>query len=222
VLTRTLGILILTYSAALLPPILLSALYQDGELPYLMIIWMDSLLTGLLMWWPLRDRQLNLRRRDGFIIVTLFWFFLGLISAVPFFFHPHFDFSFSNALFESISAFTTTGATVIVGLEKLPPSILFWRQELQWLGGIGVIVTAVAILPMLGIGGMQLYRAETPGPIKGEKLTPRISHTARALWFIYGGMTVTCALAYWVAGMSLFDAVAHKFDNGLHGGLLYP
>jgi trk system potassium uptake protein len=218
VVIRTLGILILIFNIALLPPVLLSVMYQDGELPYLLIIWIDALLLGWIMWWPLRDKTLNLRRRDGFIIVTLFWFFLGLISAVPFFFHPHFEFSFSNAVFEAISAFTTTGATVIIGLEQLPPSILFWRQELQWLGGIGVIVTAVAILPMLGIGGMQLYRAETPGPIKGEKLTPRIAQTARALWFIYGGMTIACALAYWLAGMSLFDAVSHSLTTVSTGG----
>jgi trk system potassium uptake protein len=212
---RTLGVLILTYSVALIPPLLISVGYQDGEWPYWLIIGLDSLLMGWVLWWPLRRRELELRRRDGFVIVTMFWFVLGLISAVPFFM-LHLD--FSGAVFEAISAFTTTGATVIVGLDQLPPSILFWRQELQWLGGIGVIVTAVAILPMLGIGGMQLYRAETPGPIKGEKFTPRIAQTARALWAVYGGLTMICAIAYGLAGMSWFDAVAHSLTTVSTGG----
>ncbi|QBQ54974.1 TrkH family potassium uptake protein [Nitrosococcus wardiae] len=216
VVIRTLGVLLLVYSVAIIPPLLISVGYQDGEWPYWLIIWMEALLLGWVMWWPLRRRELDLHRRDGFTIVTLFWFILGFISAVPFLFMPQLD--FSDAVFEAISAFTTTGATVIVGLDQLPPSILFWRQELQWLGGIGVIVTAVAILPMLGIGGMQLYRAETPGPIKGEKLTPRIAQTARALWFIYGGLTITCATAYWLAGMSWFDAVAHSLTTVSTGG----
>ncbi|WP_206054944.1 TrkH family potassium uptake protein [Nitrosococcus wardiae] len=216
VVTRTLGVLLLLYSIAIIPPLLISVGYQDGEWPYWLIIWMESVLLGWVMWWPLRRKALDLRRRDGFVIVTLFWFVLGLISAVPFLFMPQLD--FSDAVFEAISAFTTTGATVIVGLDLLPPSILFWRQELQWLGGIGMIVTAVAILPTLGIGGMQLYQAEMPGPFKGEKLTPRIAQTARAFWIIYGGMTVVCALAYWLAGMSLFDAVAHSFSTVSTGG----
>jgi trk system potassium uptake protein TrkH len=121
-------------------------------------------------------------------------------------------------VFEAVSAFTTTGATVILELDGLPPSILFWRQELQWLGGIGVIVSGLAILPLLGLGGMQLYRAEVPGPIKDEKLTPRIMQTARALWHIYAGLTVACVLAYWLGGMSLFDAVGHAFSTVSTGG----
>ena len=116
-------------------------------------------------------------------------------------------------MFESFSGLTTTGATVIIGLDQLPESLLFYRQQLQWLGGMGIIVLAVAILPMLGVGGMQLYRAETPGPIKDSKLTPRIKETALALWSIYLGLTVFCAAAYWVAGMSFFDAICHSFQQ---------
>jgi trk system potassium uptake protein TrkH len=124
----------------------------------------------------------------------------------------------TDAVFESVSGLTTTGATVLTGLDQLPKSILFYRQQLQWLGGMGIIVLAVAILPMLGIGGMQLYRAETPGPVKDSKLTPRIAKTAKSLWIIYVIITVACALAYWYAGMGVFDAVTHSFSTVAIGG----
>jgi trk system potassium uptake protein TrkH len=126
--------------------------------------------------------------------------------------------SFTDAVFESVSGLTTTGATVIVGIDDLPASILYYRQQLQWLGGMGIIVLAVAVLPMLGIGGMQLYRAETPGPVKDNKLTPRITETAKALWFIYLGLTISCVLAYWFAGMQFFDALGHGFSTVAIGG----
>jgi trk system potassium uptake protein TrkH len=126
--------------------------------------------------------------------------------------------SLTDAVFESISGLTTTGSTVIIGLDELPPSILYYRQQLQWLGGMGIIVLAVAVLPMLGIGGMQLYRAETPGPMKDTKLTPRITETAKALWYIYLGLTIACTLAYWAAGMDLFDAIGHAFSTVAIGG----
>jgi len=126
--------------------------------------------------------------------------------------------SITDAVFESLSGLTTTGATVITGIDDLSHAVLFYRQLLQWLGGMGIIVLAVAVLPMLGVGGMQLYRAETPGPMKDNKLTPRITETAKALWYIYLGLTVACTLAYWVAGMTLFDAVAHAFSTIAIGG----
>ncbi|MGK0501042.1 MAG: trk system potassium uptake protein TrkH, partial [Oceanicoccus sp.] len=158
------------------------------------------------------------RTRDGFLITSLFWTVLGLFGALPFILTPNPDLSVSDAVFESISGLTTTGATVITGLDYLPKSILFYRQQLQWLGGIGIIVIAVAILPMLGVGGMQLYRAETPGPVKDSKLTPRITETAKALFFIYVLLTASCAIAYWLAGMSGFDAICHAFSTVAIGG----
>src|SRR5690606_39210368 len=124
----------------------------------------------------------------------------------------------ADAVFESFSGLTTTGATVITGLDTLPRSLLFYRQQLQWFGGMGIIVLAVAILPLLGVGGMQLYRAEMPGPLKDNKLTPRIAETAKVLWFIYSGLTLACAGAYWLAGMSLFDAIGHSFSTVAIGG----
>jgi trk system potassium uptake protein TrkH len=129
------------------------------------------------------------------------------------------DISYVDAVFESMSGLTTTGATILTNIDSLPRGILYYRQQLQWLGGLGIVVLAVAILPMLRIGGMQLYRAETPGPLKDSKLTPRITSTAKALWLIYLGITILCALAYWLGGMTLFDAIGHAFSTVAIGGM---
>jgi trk system potassium uptake protein TrkH len=150
--------------------------------------------------------------------VTLFWTVLGSFGCIPFLLAPRLELSFTDAIFESISGLTTTGATVITGLDGLSQSILYYRQQLQWLGGMGIIAIAVAILPMLGIGGMQLYRAESPGPVKDNKLLPRVTETAKALLLIYFALTIACALAYWGAGMTLFDAIAHSFSTVAIGG----
>ena len=131
------------------------------------------------------------------------------------------DIGLADAVFESTSGITTTGATVLSGLDDMPISILWYRQQLQWMGGLGIIVLAVAILPMLKIGGMEIYKAEVTGPVKENRLTPRIAETAKALWLIYIGLTVICTLALWAAGMSLFDAVTHAFTT-IHGRVLDP
>ena len=143
----------------------------------------------------------------------MFWTVLGTFGAIPFVIAGNFELSITDAFFESMSGLTTTGATVFTGIDELPKSIQFYRQQLQWLGGMGIIVLAVAIMPMLGIGGMQLYRAETPGPIKDTKLTPRITETAKALWYIYLTLTVSCAVAYYVAGMDVFDLTHQSRDS---------
>jgi trk system potassium uptake protein TrkH len=159
----------------------------------------------------------GLRTRDGFFVVTMLWVGLAIAGAIPLMLGRTPHLSFTDAVFESMSGLTTTGATVLSGIDALPLSVLYYRQQLNWLGGMGIIVLAVAILPMLGIGGMQLYKAEVPGPVK-DKLTPRIAETAKALWYIYVGLTVACAVAYWAAGMSPFDAVAHSFSTLSTGG----
>ncbi len=215
---RILGLLLMLFSLTLLPPVAVAWWYGDGALGAFLIAFAITFVTGFILWLPTRNRHHEMRLRDGFIIVALFWGSLGLSGTLPFLLAEQPGLSFIDALFESLSGLTTTGATVIVGLDELPRSILFYRQELQWLGGMGIIVLAVAILPMLGIGGMQLYRAETPGPMKDNKLTPRIAETAKALWYIYLGLTVLCALAYWAAGMTPFDAVAHSFSTVAIGG----
>ena len=152
------------------------------------------------------------------MVTAAFWIVLGIYGALPFLLSDAVDISVFDAIFESVSGLTTTGATVLVGLDHIPQSILLYRQLLQWLGGIGIIVLAVAVLPMLGIGGVQLYRAESTGPAKDSKLTPRITSTAKALFSIYLGLTVSCALAYFLAGMTAFDAISHAFSTIAIGG----
>jgi trk system potassium uptake protein TrkH len=218
VVQRILGILLMLFSVTMVPPILVSWIYRDGAAVAFLDALFPILATGLLFWLPVRRVRKDLRLRDGFVVVVLFWAVLGVVGAIPLYFSELPDLSITDAVFESISGLTTTGATVIVGLDHLPHSVLFYRQELQWLGGMGIIVLAVAILPMLGVGGMQLYRAESPGPVKDNKLTPRITETAKALWYIYLGLTIACSLAYWLAGMSLFDAVSHGFSTVAIGG----
>ena len=170
------------------------------------------------MWLPCRNASTNCAFATAFLITSLFWTVLGLFGALPFALTETLNLTLTEAVFESISGLTTTGATVIVGLDDLPRSILLYRQLLQWLGGIGIIVVAVAVLPMLGIGGMQLYKAETPGPSKDSKLTPRITETAKALASVYVALTLACAGAYYVVGMSAFDAIAHAFSTVAIGG----
>ncbi len=210
------GFLSMVFSITMVPPLLVSLWYGDGEAADFALTLAAMLGAGGVLFLATRRGSRELRRRDGFLIVAGFWLLTSLLGAIPFMFGLHL--SFVNALFESASGLTTTGATVVQGLDGLAPSILFYRQELQWFGGMGLIVLAVAVLPMLGIGGMSVYRAETPGPMKDEKLTPQLAHTARTLWFIYIGFTLACALGYWLAGMSKFDAVAHALSTVSTGG----
>jgi trk system potassium uptake protein TrkH len=218
IIFRILGILLMVFSIALIPPIFISLIYQDSALNAFITALGITFATGAFFWYPVRARHQELRTRDGFVVTVLFWLVLAISGSLPLMLADNPGLSLTDAFFESMSGWTTTGATVMTGLDDLPQSILFYRQLLQWLGGMGIIVLAVAILPMLGIGGMQLYRAETPGPMKDNKLTPRITETAKTLWYIYLALTVACALGYWGAGMSLFDAVCHAFSTIAIGG----
>ena len=215
---RIIGVLLMLFSVAMLPPMAFGLVANDGSADAFAIAFATNMFSGLVLWLATRNARSDLRIRDGFLVTALFWIVLGLFGAVPFIVSEAIELSLAEAIFESISGLTTTGATVIVGLDDLPRSLLFYRQLLQWLGGIGIIVLAVAILPMLGIGGMQLYRAESAGPAKDRKLTPRITGTAKALFIIYIGLTSACALAYWLAGMTPFDAVCHAFSTVAIGG----
>jgi trk system potassium uptake protein TrkH len=215
---RLLGMLLMIFSCSLLPPTVVSWIYHDGQDHVFLVAALVVVSLGLLMWLPSRHFRGELRVRDGFLIVVMFWVVLGFAGAIPLSISENPHLSITDAVFESFSGLTTTGATVITGLDQLPESVLYYRQQLQWLGGMGIIVLAVAIMPMLGVGGMQLYRAETPGPLKDSKMTPRITETAKALWYIYLGLTVVCAVCYWLAGMSGFDAVAHSFSTVAIGG----
>lgn len=218
VIQRILGLLLMVFSFTMLPPVVVGIIYGDGALGAFLAGFAVTLVTGCLLWLPARRHVRELHLRDGFIVVVMFWSVLALFGSLPFVWVSEPDMPFIDALFESMSGLTTTGATVITHIDPLPKALLFYRQELQWLGGMGIIVLAVAILPMFGIGGMQLYRAETPGPMKDNKLTPRITETAKALWYIYLGLTVACAVGYWAFGMSVFDAIGHSFSTVAIGG----
>jgi len=215
---RVVGFLIAVSSLMMLPPVLVSWWFQDGTANLFLVSSAILLFTGIIIYLPVRDARQELRLRDGFLVVVSSWLALVLVGALPFVLLTSPNISYVDAVFESMSGLTTTGATIMTQIDLLPESVLYYRQQLQWLGGMGIIVLAVAILPMLRIGGMQLYRAETPGPMKDSKLTPRITETAKALWMIYFGLTLACMLAYWFGGMSLFDAIGHSFSTVAIGG----
>ena len=218
IISKVLGILLMLFSLTMVPPIFVSLWYKDLTFSAFILAFSITFVTGLSMWLPVYKVKQDLRTRDGFLVTSLFWIVLGAFGSLPFIIADATQLTIVDAVFESLSGLTTTGATILTGIEFLPRSILYYRQQLQWLGGIGIIVIAVAILPMLGIGGMQLYRAETPGPVKDSKLTPRITETAKALFAIYLTLTISCLLAYWAAGMSLFDAIGHAFSTVAIGG----
>jgi len=215
---RILGLLLGLFSfLAIIPPIIVSLIYEDNETWSFFYAFILILVSGLVLWLPAINAKTDLKLRDGFIIVVLFWFVLSAFGSLPMILSESLDISLTNALFESVSGLTTTGATILYEIDSLPESILFYRQYLQWLGGLGIIVLAVAVLPMLGVGGMQLYKAEVAGPIK-NKITPRITETAKWLWIVYVSMTLLCAISYYFAGMSIFDSICHSFSTIAIGG----
>ena len=207
------------FSFAQLFPGFLAYFFEEREFVYNFIVTgFITFLIGCFLFFLASEKNGDLRTKDGFIITIFFWTVLGFFGSIPFYLAELEGVSYIDSLFESISGLTTTGATVLVGLDDMPRSLLFYRQLLQWLGGMGIIVLAVAVLPLLGVGGMQLYKAETPGPLKDSKLTPRITETAKALWFVYLSMTISCSILYKYFGMSWFDAVCHAFSTISIGG----
>ncbi|NKF21941.1 TrkH family potassium uptake protein [Solimonas marina] len=216
---RVIGLLLMSFSTTMLPPIFVD-LWYGGDTAYAFLEGMGlSLAVGAVTWWPVRHHRSDLKVRDGFLVVVLFWAVLSAFGAVPLLATHVGWHTYTEALFESVSGLTTTGATTIAsGLDEMPRAILYYRAQLHWLGGMGIIVLAVAVLPMLGVGGMQLYKAETPGPMKDNKLTPRIMHSARAMWAIYVLLTLACTLVYAVLGMTPFDAICHAMSTLSTGG----
>ncbi len=215
-IARLSGLFAIIFSASLCFPLLVALWYGESELDSFLIPMIGGLAVGMLLWGVGKKAGNQVSNRDGFLIVTIFWVLLSALGAWPLVLSA--KLSLIEAVFESVSGFTTTGATVLTGLDQMPKSVLFYRQQLQWLGGMGLIVLGIAVLPMLGIGGMQLYRAEAPGPMKEDKLTPRLANTARALWIIYVGLTLVCAVSFWLAGMTPFDAIAHSLSTLSTGG----
>ncbi len=215
---KILGLLIGLFGATLMPPIAVSLFYMDQAHGAFIVSLLIVLTIAMLCWFPARHYRGALRFRDGFLIVVLIWVVLSLMAAIPLLLVGNPALRVVDAMFESASALTTTGATILSGIDDLPASVLYYRQQLQWLGGMGIIVLAVAVMPTLGVGGMQLYRAETPGPMKNNKMTPRITDTAKTIWRIYLGLTVVCGVSYYFAGMSVFDAIGHAFSTVAIGG----
>ena len=209
---RVFGAVTALSSLIILPSLLLAALWNENTVLPFIDAMLPAFAAGSLLWFAFRNNHYELRLRDGFLITGGLWVIASLVTAVPFYMALQ-DLTFTDAVFESVSGLTTTGATMLTGLDGLPRSLLFFRSSLNFFGGMGIVILAVAVLPMLKIGGMHLFKAESTGPVKDNKLTPRIAETARTLWVVYLGLNVLCALAYWFGGMSPFDAVNHAMTT---------
>ncbi|MDY6970938.1 MAG: potassium transporter TrkG [Thermodesulfobacteriota bacterium] len=216
-ITRFIGIVVLFLGISMVPPLLISFVFRDGSTEALILSMLITFSSGLILFISTkRQKDVHLNHRDGIAIVTLGWVMAGLFGTLPYIFSGFIP-DFTNAYFESISGFTTTGSTILGNIECLPEGLLLWRSQTQWLGGMGIIVLSIAILPFLGVGGMQLYRAEIPSPVV-DKLKPRISETAKTLWKAYVLITIVEVVLLFAGGMSMFDAVCHSFCTMPTGG----
>ena len=209
------SILILFFSISYIFPIIVSLIYKDGAINLFLSTLSIVSLIGIIGVFLTRGEDNNLSQKDGFVIIVLFWIVLSFAGSVPFYLS---GMTFIDSIFESTSGITTTGATVISNIDVLPESLLFYRQLLQWMGGMGLIVLAIAVMPLLGIGGGQIYKTEVPGAMGEQRLTPRIKETAQALWLIYLGLTIACAVLYYFNGMSVFDSISHAMSTVAIGG----
>ncbi len=216
-ISRIIGILLIFLGFAMTAPLLCSLYYEDlaqGGIVRSMVI---TLVAGLILM-ILSKRYDNdyINQKEGMTVVALGWAAIGLFGALPFYFSPEFT-NFTDAFFESVSGFTTTGSSVMTNIEGAAPSLLFWRSFIQWLGGMGIIVLSLAILPFLGVGGIQLYKAEVPSPVP-DKLTPRLSDSAKILWMVYAGMTLVEIIFLLAGGMPVFESVCHALTTLPTGG----
>ena len=207
---RVLGMMLMVFSVTYILPIVTSLIYRDGELADFSLAMAVTFVAGCLLWLLTYRFKRELSIRNGYLLVVMMWTAMPLFATLPLLLVID-SLSFTDAYFETMSGMTTTGATTMTGLDNLPPSINLWRHELNWVGGMGIIVLAVAVLPMLGVGGRQLFKAETPGPMKESTLTPRITETARNLWLVYVSITVACIVSLKIVGMSWLDAICHAF-----------
>ncbi len=210
------GILLIILSASMIPPLLFSLYYNSGDSQEFLYSILISLITGSLLFLIFRS-DTDFRPREGFVIVSLGWIFAALFGALPFYFYGMSGGSYVDCVFETMSGFTTTGSSILTDIEILPKGLLFWRSFTHWLGGMGIIVLAIAILPMLGLSSTKLYQAEVSGPMK-EKLSPKIKDTAKILWYIYFGMTFILTILLMMGGMDLFSALCHTFGTLGTGG----
>lgn len=215
---RLLGLLLTLYSISMLPPIIINMLFSETIwLPFIVPFILCASI-GTLLWTSCRHHHSMLKIREGFLIVVLIWFSISCISILPFLLFQDLHLGITDIVFETVSGLTTTGAVVFTKLDNLPHAILYYRQQLQFIGGMGIVVLAVAIFPMLGMGGSQLFRVETAGGLRDNKLTPRITQTAKALWGIYCLLTFACAGSYWYCGMDWFYALGESFATVSTGG----
>jgi trk system potassium uptake protein TrkH len=211
-----LGFLYLSLSLTMIFPLIVSFIYRDGCITAFLYSIIITAISGSILYWAFPSKKKELSHRDGFSIVTLGWSTIALLGSLPFIFSGSIN-SFTNAYFETMSGFTTTGATICLSIEQLPQSIIFWRSFIQWLGGMGIILFSIAILPLLGVGGMELYKAEVPGPTP-DKIRPRITETARILWKVYLLISLMEVVLLLAGGMNLFDSLCHTFTTLATGG----
>jgi trk system potassium uptake protein len=216
IILNTLGILLLIEGIFIGLSAFVDYLYGDGAYQTILLSSLITLLCGGFMWFFTKNAEKNIDKKEGYFIVTIGWVMFSVFGSLPFFLSGEIP-SFTDAFFETMSGFTTTGASILNDIESLPHGLLFWRSLTQWLGGMGIIVLSVAVLPLLGIGGMQLFVAEVPG-IKPDKLHPRIKETAKRLWIIYVAFTLTETVLLFLGGMSVFDAINHSFATMATGG----
>ena len=216
IILHVMGLLLLCNGGFMLLATLVSWFYQDGVTLEISTAALITLFIGTLFMFTTRGHSKEVKIREGYIIVTFGWIFMALSGALPYVISESIP-GFTNAFFETMSGYTTTGASILNDIEAIPKGILFWRSLTHWIGGMGIIVLAIAILPLLGIGGMQLFTAESPGP-SADKLKPRITDTAKRLWLIYVSYTLAETILLWVAGMSFFDAINHAFSTLSTGG----
>lgn len=215
---RILGLLLMPFSLTMLTPIIVAYIYQENTILDFLLATGTTFFIGLFLWFPCRWHHQQLQVRETFLVVTLLWVVLSLTGAFPFTFSENPHIPFVDAFFETVSGLTTTGSTIFSSVDSIPRSILFYRQQLQFIGGGGIIVLGIAILPMLGVGGMQLFRAEYSTPLKEDKLSPRIAQTAKMIWYIYLGLTIACAFCYWLSGLTPFEAIGYSFSTVSTGG----
>lgn len=210
--------LVLLYSVSMLPPLFVAIIFKERCMFSFLYTAVIANVCGGLGWYLTRQSKEQPRTRDGFLIIVLFWLLFSCISALPFWIDKTLNISLTDAMFEGISGITTTGASILNDVTHVPKSFLYYRAQLNFIGGLGVIVLAVAVLPLLGIGGAKLYQSEMPGPFKEERLTPRLADTSKSLWLIYSGLGLLCCTAFYLAGMPWFDAICHGLSTVSLGG----
>jgi trk system potassium uptake protein len=216
IILQIIGFLIALTGALMLSSVAFSIYYSSNDFYPLLFSSIGSIITGFLLWYFNKDQKQEIKIREGYLIVSLGWIVMSVVGAVPFILHGSIP-VFSDAFFETMSGFTTTGATILKDIETLPSGLLFWRSMTHWIGGMGIILLSIAILPILGIGGMQLYKAEVAGPNK-DKLHPRVRETAKRLWGIYVMLTFSQASLLFIGGMDVLDSVCHAFGTLASGG----